>query len=198
MLDQSGIGDDWTFGGGTALMLQIDHRLSHDVDIFLGDPQFVGYLDPAKLDFKFKIAPSSYKGDGSRFQKIVFDNVGEIDFIACAQMTDASAIRTEISGRSVMLETIAEIIAKKVYYRGGHIKARDIFDIAAACHDHRDEVVNVLAEMPVKVQTTIDTARKFNAEAYSAIVSDLQIRASFEHLKMASRSLSHARMRMKL
>ena len=25
--------DDWTFGGGTALMLQIDHRDSHDIDI---------------------------------------------------------------------------------------------------------------------------------------------------------------------
>lgn len=26
---------DWTFGGGTALMLQIGHRISHDVDIFV-------------------------------------------------------------------------------------------------------------------------------------------------------------------
>lgn len=31
--------DGWTFGGGTAMMLQIDHRISQDVDIFLPDPQ---------------------------------------------------------------------------------------------------------------------------------------------------------------
>lgn len=27
-----------TFGGGTAMMLQIDHGESHDVDLFLYDP----------------------------------------------------------------------------------------------------------------------------------------------------------------
>lgn len=31
--------DHWTFGGGTAMMLQIDHRESYDIDIFLSDPQ---------------------------------------------------------------------------------------------------------------------------------------------------------------
>ena len=25
---------DWTLGGGAAIMLQIDHRISHDIDIF--------------------------------------------------------------------------------------------------------------------------------------------------------------------
>jgi len=34
--------DSWTFGGGTALMLQIDHRESFDVDIFLDDPLSLG------------------------------------------------------------------------------------------------------------------------------------------------------------
>jgi hypothetical protein len=32
---------DWSFGGGTAMMLQINHRESHDVDIFLDDPQLL-------------------------------------------------------------------------------------------------------------------------------------------------------------
>jgi nucleotidyltransferase AbiEii toxin of type IV toxin-antitoxin system len=33
--------DHWTFGGGTAMMLQIDHRESYDIDIFLSDPQLL-------------------------------------------------------------------------------------------------------------------------------------------------------------
>jgi hypothetical protein len=37
-----------TFGGGTALMLQLDHRESHDIDIFLNDPQQLPFLDPQK------------------------------------------------------------------------------------------------------------------------------------------------------
>jgi hypothetical protein len=38
--------DDWTFGGGTVLMRRYQHRLSKDVDIFINDPQFIGYLTP--------------------------------------------------------------------------------------------------------------------------------------------------------
>ena len=41
--------DHWTFGGGTALMLQIDHRESDDVDIFLPDPQLLPFLDRSSL-----------------------------------------------------------------------------------------------------------------------------------------------------
>ena len=36
----------WTFGGGTVLMLNYAHRLSRDIDIFLGDPQYLGFLSP--------------------------------------------------------------------------------------------------------------------------------------------------------
>ena len=38
--------DDWTFGGGTVLMRRHRHRLSKDIDIFINDPQFLGYLTP--------------------------------------------------------------------------------------------------------------------------------------------------------
>jgi hypothetical protein len=72
--------DHWTFGGGTALMLQIDHRESHDVDIFLRDPQLLGFLDPQKHDFQFEIQPADYTGDGAMSLKLVFD-MGQIDFI---------------------------------------------------------------------------------------------------------------------
>ncbi|MER8974019.1 MULTISPECIES: nucleotidyl transferase AbiEii/AbiGii toxin family protein [unclassified Mesorhizobium] len=36
---------EWSFGGGTAMMIQINHRESHDVDIFLDDPQLLGFID---------------------------------------------------------------------------------------------------------------------------------------------------------
>lgn len=59
--------DHWTFGGGTAMMLQINHRESDDVDIFLQDAQLLSFLDPQKRDFDFEIGPSDYKGAGSTF-----------------------------------------------------------------------------------------------------------------------------------
>ena len=42
--DAGGILDEWTFGGGTVLMRRHRHRFSKDIDIFIGDPQCLGYL----------------------------------------------------------------------------------------------------------------------------------------------------------
>jgi hypothetical protein len=41
---------DWTFGGGTALMLLYGHRQSRDIDIFLRDPQYLTALSPRLND----------------------------------------------------------------------------------------------------------------------------------------------------
>jgi hypothetical protein len=135
----------WTLVGGTAMMLQIDHRESHDVDIFLDDYQLLPYLDLGKQDFKFAIAPSDYHGDGTGFQKIVFDGIGEIDFIVCGPLTDKPEFQRIIEGREILVETVPEIICKKVFHRGTQIRPRDIFDIAAACRTQRREVVAALS-----------------------------------------------------
>jgi hypothetical protein len=108
--------DEWTFGGGTALMLQIGYRQSHDIDIFVEDGQVLGYLDPAKVDLKFEATPASYQGDGATFRKFAFPDLGEIDFIVSRPLTARPYTRAVISGRSVRLETVGEIIAKKIFY----------------------------------------------------------------------------------
>jgi len=129
--------DHWTLGGGTAMMLQIDHRESHDVDIFLDDPQLLGYLDPRKRDFTFEIEPTDYQGDGAGSLKLVFGVIGEIDFIVAGAKTSSPTIQKTVEGEAVLLETIPEIITKKIYHRGTSIQPRDIFDIAAAAEQPR-------------------------------------------------------------
>ncbi|MEQ1954876.1 nucleotidyl transferase AbiEii/AbiGii toxin family protein [Mesorhizobium yinganensis] len=79
---------EWSFGGGTALMIQIGHRQSHDVDIFLDDPQLLGFIDPSRSRLHFDVAPSDYQGDGLRFLKFAFEGVGEIDFIVAGPLTE--------------------------------------------------------------------------------------------------------------
>ncbi len=37
---------DWSFGGGTALAIQLDHRTSYDIDIFFPDSQALRELSP--------------------------------------------------------------------------------------------------------------------------------------------------------
>ncbi|AZO03822.1 MAG: nucleotidyl transferase AbiEii/AbiGii toxin family protein [Mesorhizobium sp.] len=77
---------EWSFGGGTAMMIQIGHRESHDIDIFLDDPQLLGHR-PSKSHLHFETMPSDYLGDGLRFQKFAFEDVGEIDFIVAGALT---------------------------------------------------------------------------------------------------------------
>ena len=40
----------WRFGGGSVLMLEFNHRLSKDIDIFLSDRQLLQYLSPRVND----------------------------------------------------------------------------------------------------------------------------------------------------
>src|SRR5262249_9557479 len=117
--------DRWTLGGGTALMLQIDHRESHDIDLFLNDPQLLPFLDPQKHDFEFEIQPSDYIGDGVGFLKIAFERIGEIDFIVSGPKTANPTIERVIEGRNTLLDTVPEIIVKKIIYRGASLKPRD-------------------------------------------------------------------------
>ncbi|MHB9052325.1 MAG: hypothetical protein ACYC3R_10815 [Thiomonas delicata] len=37
-------------GGGTRLMLALEHRISDDIDLFIRDPQWIGYLTPRLND----------------------------------------------------------------------------------------------------------------------------------------------------
>ena len=136
LINQTPVIEHWTFGGGTAMMLQIAHRDSFDVDIFLDDPQLLPYLDPARNDFEFEMVPDGYGGDGTQYLKIAYAKQGEIDFIIGQSLSPVPYNFVEVDGVRVRLETIPEIIAKKVVYRGKSIKVRDIFDIAAAARDH--------------------------------------------------------------
>lgn len=61
----------WSFGGGTALMLQIDHRESHDVDLFIDDPQILPLLNPLTQGYSTSTQPNDYDTDGTRMIKLI-------------------------------------------------------------------------------------------------------------------------------
>jgi hypothetical protein len=180
----------WSFGGGTAMMIQIGHRESHDIDIFLDDGQILGFLDPAKVDLLFEEIPASYGGDGARFQKFAFEDIGEIDFIAAGPLTEAPFAVHEIDGREVKLETIAEIITKKVYHRGSEAKPRDVFDIAAAARGHRIEVVTALRSYPNEIAKTLERFSRLNPEFVATTIKQLMILP--DYVEIADNSLAIA------
>lgn len=151
--------DPWTFGGGTAMMLQINHRESRDVDFFLDDPQLLGFLDPRTHSFEFEIQPTDYQGDGTGSLKLVFGEIGEIDFIVAGAKTSSPTIQHTVEGESVLLETIPEIITKKICHRGASIVPRDIFDIAAGADQHEDSIIQELRNYRNEVTRTPRDAR---------------------------------------
>jgi hypothetical protein len=172
-------------------MLRIDHRRSDDIDIFLPDPQLLPYLDPKLHDFAFETRPSDYHGDGSNFLKLAFDRIGEIDFIVSPTLTGTPATRLTVDGEDVQVETIAEIIAKKIFYRGTHIKPRDIFDIAAAARSDRATVVEALRPYKARVDATLTAIDRLNPDFVQATIEALAITDS--HRPVVATALADAR-----
>lgn len=118
----------WTLGGGTVLMFRYEHRLSKDIDIFVPDPQYLGFVTPRLSDTAAELTNDYTELPGS-FVKLQFEE-GEIDFVAAPSLLAQAWETWEIAGRNIRVETAAEIIAKKMYHRGDRATARDLFDLS--------------------------------------------------------------------
>ena len=175
--------DGMTLGGGTALMLQIGHRDSRDIDFFLPDPQLLGFVGAAVADMEAWMTGASYRGDGSLYLKVAFEGEGEIDFIAAPPVTDHEPLKRTIEGRQLLLEAVPAIIASKVHYRCSHLKARDIFDIAAACEaGHREAIGKALAAMPKQSAVAFKRIGELPAGRLAELMHRNEIHRGFERL----------------
>jgi predicted nucleotidyltransferase component of viral defense system len=117
----------WTLGGGTVLMLRHSHRMSKDIDIFVPDPQYLGFVSPRLSDIAESVAKDYVEGPS--YIKLLRPE-GEIDFVASPNLTSKPFEEWNLLGRLVKVETCAEIVAKKLYHRGDRATARDLFDLA--------------------------------------------------------------------
>lgn len=151
----------WTFGGGTVLMLRIGHRQSKDIDLFVPDPQYLGYLNPRLSDAAEQIT-TDYE-ENAEFIK-PFLPAGEIDIVVGTPSTEQPFDLVSYAGREIKVETCAEIIVKKMWHRGDRTKARDLYDLCAVAD--------------VEPQA-IDHAAPFLAKHGAAFLAQLQERAEF-------------------
>lgn len=118
----------WTFGGGTVLMFRYQHRLSQDIDIFVPDPQYLGFVTPRLSDIAAAVSTQYVEDQGSYVKLIRPD--GEIDFVASPNLTEAPFEIWNIAGHHIRVETATEIVAKKLWHRGDRATARDLFDLS--------------------------------------------------------------------
>ncbi|MEJ6002572.1 nucleotidyl transferase AbiEii/AbiGii toxin family protein [Paucibacter soli] len=116
----------WTFGGGTVLMLRLAHRLSKDIDLFVDDPQYLGYINPRLSDVAESIS-TDYE-ENAEFIKLRLTH-GEIDVVVGSSLTPNPFETVSYGDRSIRVETCSEILAKKMWHRGNRAKVRDLFDL---------------------------------------------------------------------
>lgn len=127
----------WTLGGGTVLMLRYEHRQSKDIEIFVPDSQYLGYVTPRLSDVAADISHDYVEAAG--YVKLI-RREGEIDFVAAPNLTKNPFEIWTLRGRAVRVETAAEIIAKKLWHRGDTATARDLFDLALVIEKDPEEL----------------------------------------------------------
>ncbi|WP_152048313.1 nucleotidyl transferase AbiEii/AbiGii toxin family protein [Aureimonas psammosilenae] len=121
-------------GGGTSLTFFIDHRLSFDLDLFVGDPApRAGHLHRLMASGLPRSLTSDVRYPGN-FVKLVWNGIGEIDLLAAAPLTSHPGIPVRVREIDLCLEHPEEVVTKKLVYRAtsaGSVKGRDIYDIHA-------------------------------------------------------------------
>lgn len=119
----AGFSMDPALGGGTRLMIAYQHRISHDIDLFIRDPQWLGFLNTERWDTDLPVF-ACHEGASASI-KFTFE-MGEVDFIVARSLLVHPYDRSPES--PFCLESVAEVIAKKLYYRGSSMAVRDLFD----------------------------------------------------------------------
>ena len=180
----------WTFGGGTMLMLRHRHRLSKDIDIFVPDPQTLGYVTP-RLSAVAESITTDYD-EANDYVKLLLPS-GEIDVVASPNLTAQPYEETTIMGRKVKVETSAEIVAKKMWHRGNRVTARDLFDLALVI-EREPEALTTATTFLVRHRAAFLEQLETRAailRAQFAAIDTLEYQPSFEHCaKLANRFLS--------
>jgi predicted nucleotidyltransferase component of viral defense system len=171
--------EDWSFGGGTVLMRRFRHRVSKDVDIFVPDPQYLGYVSPRLNDVAQELATSHLETAIS--VKLYFPE-GEIDFIASGPLTESPTTVETVLRRRIHVDTTAEIIAKKVWHRGRHFTARDLFDLALVAIKEPaaiERIAGILRERRDAIRSRIASDEKALRKTYAEL-DTLEFRPSFD------------------
>jgi hypothetical protein len=171
---------EWSFGGGTVLMRRHRHRLSTDICIFVPDPQLLGHLSPRLNPFAEAIVPDYV--EQANFLKLYFPQ-GEIDFVVSGFLTDRPFVVERILRRDVRVETSAEIIAKKVWYRGADFTARDIFDFALVAEREPAAIEQMRAILAARAGAILERMEGWSdalREDFAAL-DVLDYRPTFDH-----------------
>ena len=136
------------FGGGTALAIYYyQHRLSFDIDLFATDVQVLNYLSPKHwIDETNNFNSNSYIDLAHHIRVLEKKNNIKIDVLVSESsatnylMDDSKTLFKE----TIYVESIEDIIAKKIVYRRNDNLTRDIIDIAISIKHKENFLENMI------------------------------------------------------
>ena len=135
-------------GGGTALAIYyFQHRLSFDIDLFVADVQILNYLSPKHwIDETNKFNSSQYIDLSNHIRVLEKKNNIKVDVLV-SQSASSNYLLDDsksIFDSNVYVESVEDIIAKKIVYRRNNNLTRDIIDIAIAIKSKNDILKSML------------------------------------------------------
>lgn len=172
------------FGGGTALAIYyFQHRLSFDIDLFVTDVQVLNYLSPKHwIEETNNFNNSKYIDLSNHIRVLEKKNNIKVDVLVTQDastdylLDDSRAIFSS----DVYVESIEDIIAKKIIYRRNDNLTRDIIDIAISIK-HADNILEKLfvAEKINRedVQDLYNSIERLDRETFD---EEIEIVAPFE------------------
>jgi len=144
----------WSLGGGTVLMLRHRHRVSRGVEIFLPDAQTLDGLKARLQNQPCVAEPGALR---------VYLAEGEIDFIVSRALTTPSVRKEKLLGRSLWVQTSAEIVAQKLWHRAARFSARDLADFAIVARRERRALAQLEPVIAARRATLLDRLERHEA-----------------------------------
>ncbi len=142
------------FGGGTALaMYHFQHRLSFDIDLFLTNQQYLSFFSPKFWIDDFDTFNSDEYIDKFNHIGIVTKDEIKIDILVDSNLDKGYLDNSkQIFPFDVYVESVEDIIAKKIVFRKKDNKTRDIFDMAVALEKDENLFDTLLKKDKIKKQ----------------------------------------------
>jgi len=167
LLEERGIKSDCALGGGTALSAYYwQHRFSTDIDMFIhnGTVKDLNKIDPRKASstIQAKLTKINYTGNLKKhpiYTELSIDDESKMQFFVVKGRTTIPYSKVTLWGKSIFIESIEEIIAKKVFYRCEDANARDLFDLGVAIYKDSTILmsINVGKEKIEKLFASVET-----------------------------------------
>lgn len=163
LLEENNLSKVSTLGGGTALASYYwNHRYSTDIDIFIYDKVDKKHLlKESNWSEKVKTLMTTIGYEGNFrshpiYSEIVIDEDCKIQIFDVVKKSHNPYQKVNLWGHELLIDTVEEIIAKKIYYRANKGNSRDLFDIAIAFHKEPDILIKTLLTKD-KVITLFET-----------------------------------------